>query len=236
MPRPRSRVRYQAAPGLAPTRPADARVVPTVDPWTAGEMFVSPHVEERRRGFAILCGSDSARASALTLHLLASRIDEPDLALRMQIAHVLGDYFELRGREFRYPPEVRGAVSGHLRKFDRSQVLALLELHAARRAGSLPARAESLRRLFERIPDASAQLVRIAGDRQLALPLRQAAIESVGLVGFLDARPALEGLKLRLEGRQAGQLTMLFAPSDLPEDAALLPALKDTLYLLDHDE
>lgn len=212
------------------------RAVPTVDPWTAGEMFVSPHVEERRRGFAILCGTEAARASALTSHLLASRVDEPDLGLRAQIVHVLADYFEIREREHRYPPEVRGAVAGHLRKFDRPQVLALLDLHRAGREAKIALRPDVLVRICERIPNASVLLTHIAGDRSAPMPLRQSAIELVGQVGFTDAYPALQGLLLRLEGRRAGQLTMLFAPSDWPEDQALLPALRETLGVLVEDQ
>jgi hypothetical protein len=220
---------------MAATR-APARVVPAVDPWTAGEMFVSAHVEERRRGFAILNGSEAARRSALTPHLLASRLDELDLWLRAEIVHALADYYEIRGREHRYPPELRGAVTGALRKFDRAQVQALLELHHAAREGVLPLRPEALSRLLERMPAASPLLARLAGDRGFPLPLRQSAVEAIGQVGFTDARPALEGLLARIEGRLAGQLTMLFAPSDWPEDRALLPALKTALARLQDDD
>jgi hypothetical protein len=230
VPRPRSRVHYSSAAGLAPARVV-SRAVPTVDPWTAGEMFISPHSEERRRGLALLCGTEVTRSSPLTIHLLASRIDEPDLALRAQIVTALADYFEIREREYRYPPEVRGLVAGQLRRFERPQLVALLELYEAGIA-----RAQCLLRLAERIPNASSLLTRIAGDRAQPLALRQAAIELIGLVGFTDACPVLEGLRLRLEGRRAGQLTMLFAPSDWPEDQALLPALRQTLGLLAEDE
>lgn len=235
MPRPRSRVRYQASPGLTATRAA-ARLVPAVDPWTAAEMFVSAHVEERRRGFAILNGSEAARRSALTPHLLASRVDEPDLELRAEIVQALADYFEIRGREFRYPPELRGAVTAAVRKFDRAEIQALLELHHAAREGRLALRPEALVRLWERLPTASPTLTRLAGERGWPLPLRQAAIEAIGQVGFTDAAPVLEGLLARIEGRRAGQLTMLFAPSDWPEDQALLPALRDTLTRLQDDD
>jgi hypothetical protein len=235
MPRPKSRVRYSATTGLAPAR-LSPRAVPTVDPWTAGEMFVSPHVEERRRGLALLCGSEAARTSTLTPHLLASRLEEPDLALRAQIVQALADYFEIRGREFRYPPEVRSAVAAHIRRFDRPQVLALLELRAAAQAGRVALPPDGLRRLFERLPDASALLTRLAGDRELAVHLRAAAIEMIGHVGFTDAWAALEGLALRLEGRRAGQVPMLFAPSDRAGEEELLPALKQTLRLLEEDQ
>ena len=192
-------------------------------------MFISPHVEERRRGLAILCGSDAARRSSLTLHLLASRVDEPDLGLRAQIVHTLADYFEIREREYRYAPEVRGLVAGLLRRFDRGQMVALLELHQADNRERVGLRLDSLARLIERIPAASNLLTHIASDRGQPLALRESALELIGLVGFTDARPMLEGLLLRLDGRRAGQMTMLFAPSDWPEDQALLPALRQAL-------
>ena len=192
-------------------------------------MFISPHVEERRRGLAILCGSDAARRSSLTLHLLASRVDEPDLGLRAQIVQTLADYFEIREREYRYPPEVRGLAAGLLRRFDRAQMVALLELHQAGERERVGLRLDSLARLIERIPAASNLLTHIASDRGQPLALREAALGLIGLVGFTDARAVLEWLLLRLDGRRAGQMTMLFAPSDWPEDQALLPALRQAL-------
>lgn len=231
MSRPRSRTRYDLVVDRNPGR-LTPRVVPAVDPWLAGEMFVSAHIEERRRGFAILFGSDAARRSPLTPQLLASRVDEPDLPLRVQILHALSDYFEIRGREYRYPPEMRALVGGHLRKFDRPQVLAVAEAHRAARNNTVRVREESLARLLERIPNAAVHLTRLAGDRSLRVGLRESAVELIGVVGFTDALDALEGLQLRLEGRRAGQLKMGFAPSDNPDEQKLLPALKETLRLL----
>ena len=231
MPRPRSRTRYDLLVDRTPGR-LTPRVVPAVDPWLAGEMFVSAHIEERRRGFAILFGSEAARRSPLTPQLLASRVDEPDMPLRVQILHGLADYFEIRGREYRYPPEMRALVAGHLRKFDRQQVLALVEAHCAGANRTVRVREESLARLLERIPNAALHLTRMAGDRSLRIGLRQSAIELIGLVGFADAVESLGGLLLRIEGRRAGQLTLGFAPSDNPDEQYLLPALKDTLRLL----
>lgn len=195
-------------------------------------MLVSPHVEERRRGFALLCGREESRRSPLAAYLLAARVAEPDLALRAQIVTALAEYFELRGREFRYPAELRAAVTAYLRHYDRPEVIALLELHHAGRHGQVSLPAEALIHLFERVPGTADLLVRLAADRSLLLELRQAAIDVTGLVGFVAARSALEGLQLRIAGRRAGQLNMVFAPSDWPEDEALLPVLADTLRLL----
>lgn len=202
----------------------------------AGEMFVSPHVEERRRGFALLVGSEIARRSPLTQHLLASRVDEPDVPLRAQIIQAVADYFEVRGREYRYPPEIRAAVAGHLRKYDRPQVLALLETHRLPEEAGLNLSPESLSRLLERVPNASQHLTRLAGDKTVGMELRCAAVELIGRVGFTDAVSTLEGLEARIEGRRAGQLTMLFAPPEHPDEATLLPTLKEALsQLTDND-
>ncbi len=235
MPRPRSRVHFNFSRELPAAR-LTSRVIPSVDPWMAGEMFVSPHIEERRRGFAILFGSEAARRSPLTPQLLASRVDEPDLPLRVQIVQALADYFEIRGREYRYPPEIRAVVVGHLRKFERAHLLALLELRRARPDGVVKLRPESLVRLVERIPNASTHLMRLAGDRTVALDFRGAAIELIGQVGFTDALSVLAGLEARLEGRRAGQIAMTFAPADNPDEQTLLPALKETLRALKENE
>jgi hypothetical protein len=230
MSRPRARVQYQlAVVEPTPTR-LPQRVVPAVDPWVAGEMFFSPHVQERRRGLALLLGSEVTRRSPLVPQLLMARVDEPNLGLRTQIIRALSDYFEVRERQYRYPPEIRAVVVGCLRKFDRPQWLALLELQASAEPARLDP--EALKALLERIPDASTRLAQLAGDRLVAPDWRCAAVGVIGQVGFTDTLPLLAGLEMRLQGCTAGQLSLGFAPSDPPEDQALLPALKDTLRRL----
>jgi len=218
----------------APRPPARLapRVIPSVDPWVAGEMFVSPHIEERRRGFAILQGAEAVRRSHLTIQLLSSRVDEADLALRAQIVQALAGYFEVRGLDYRYPAEVRAVVASHLRKYERPQLLALLELHRAARSGQVYLASDALTRLLERVPNAATQLVKLASDRGLAVQLRREAIELIGRVGFTDAKQALQGLEARIAGRRAGQIAMAFAPSDHADEQQLLPILRLTLQLL----
>ena len=230
MPRPRSRVQYRVAATEPPSVRLPQRVVPAVDPWIAGEMFFSPHVQERRRGLALLLGSETTRRSPLVPQLLLVRLEEPDLGLRAQILQALSDYFEVRERQFRYPPEVRAVVVGCLRKFDRPQWLALLELQSSDLAARLGP--EALKALLERIPDAAAQLAQLASDRSVVSNWRCAAIEIIGQAGFTDTLPLLAGLEIRLTGCLAGQLALDFAPPDPLEDQALLPALRDALQRL----
>ena len=235
MPRPRSRVQYQqlAVVEPAPTR-LPQRVIPAVDPWVAAEMFFSPHVEERRRGLALLLGSEATRRSPLVPQLLMARLDEPNLCLRTQIFQALSDYFEVRDRTYRYPSDIRAVVVGCLRKFDQPHLFALLELQCARSLTGLCL--ETLKVLLERIPDASARLARLVGDRTVGLDLRCAAVELIGQAGFTDAWPVLAGLEIRLAGRTAGQLTLDFAPTDQPEDQALMPVLQEALRRLRESE
>lgn len=211
------------------------RVVPSVEPWVAGEMFVSQHLQERARGFAILTGSEGLRRSPLTVQLLAARLDEADLGLRCQVIQAIGDYFELRGSEYRYPAEVRAGVAAQLRKFDRPQMQYLLEAHLASREGAGRLTLEAEAHVLERVPAASVVLVKLAGDRSVAVHIRRAAIELLGKIGFTDSLSALEGLLARIAGRQAGQLAMAFAPADYADEGSLLPALQTTIDILRED-
>lgn len=230
MPRPRSRVKFQSVAAASPLRLRPR--IPAIDLWTAGEMFVSPHVEERRRGLAILVGTELARASNLTLHLLAARVVDPDLRLRADIVQTLAAYFEKRGLIYRYPADVRAALSNELRQLERPHLLALVELQYASTTQGLVALAPHWWLLIDRIPHAAAHLLRFVTDHGLALPLRCAALELIGLVGFVEAIVPLAGLEARLAGRQAGQLAMRFAPADYAEAEALLPTLRATLQRL----
>jgi hypothetical protein len=166
----------------------------------------------------------------LVPHLLHARFDEPDLGLRAQIIQALSDYFEVRERQYRYPPEVRAVVVGCLRKFDRPHWLALLELQSSNPAARLGL--DALKALLERIPDASACLAQLACDRSVAAALRCTAIEIIGQAGFTDTLASLAGLEMRLTGCTAGQLSLGLAASETPEDQALLPALQDALRRL----
>lgn len=237
MPRPRSRVQYQevalpVSPAPAPARLATPRVIPAVDPWLAGEMFVSQHVEERRRGFAILLGSETVRQSHLTTQLLVARLDEPDVSLRTQIIQALADYFEVRGNEYRYPPKLRAAVAGHLRKFGRTHLCLLLETCHAPSPEASPIHLASLPALIERIPDASTQLARLAGDRTLALATRRAALSLIEQMCLADTLPTLEGLVARLDGQTAGQLALTLPAADSPDDPCLVALLHNVLLHL----
>ena len=211
------------------------RTVPSVDPWIAGEMFVSQHLQERVRGFAILLGSEGLRRSPLTVQLLTARLDEADLGLRCQIIQAIGDYFELRGSEYRYPAEVRAGVAAQLRKFDRPEMQALLEAHLAAHEGAGRLTLDAQAHVLERVPAASALLVKLAYDRSVAVHIRRAAIDLLGKIGFTDALSALEGLQSRIAGRQAGQLAMAFAPADYADEGSLLPILQTTLDILRDD-
>jgi len=198
------------------------------DPWLAAERFVSPDLQLRREGLAVLAADGGRRFSPLVVCLLASRLDEPDLILRGRIVGALARCFEAVGSTYTAPKETREFLSDLLSRLARPQMERLLEVAGPsgnRNGGESASIAGAVTTLLDRIPQAPALLTKIAADRLAAFPTRYAAIAALGELGALEALPALEGLKSRVEGQKAGQLAMAFAPPPNPGDDKLLDIL-----------
>ena len=75
-------------------------------------------------------------------------------------------------------------------------------------------------------------LVKIMSDRKISFDFRRQAIIFIGVVGFLEAIPALEKFENRLESRMNGQKTMSFAPPSVSDENSLLPVIETTLAML----
>ena len=86
--------------------------------------------------------------------------------------------------------------------------------------------------LFNLCSQSGESLVKIMYDRKIPFELRRQAIIFIGLVGFLEALPALEKFENRLESRMNGQKTMPFAPPSISDENSLLPVIQTTLALL----
>lgn len=204
-----------------------------IDPWSAAEKFVSPAPQARREALAILVADRDLLFSPLVGFLLVSRIDEPELSLREQIACALARCFEADDLLSATPKETRDYLATLLRRAGRPQVERLLEIFGDG-VGRRSARAVVT--LLDRIPEAPTLLTKIAADRLAPFATRFAAILTLGELGAMGALPALEGLQTRIEGQRAGQMAMTFAPPSTPEDDKLLEALKTTITTLREDE
>jgi hypothetical protein len=207
------------------------------DPWLAAEWFVSPDTESRRQGLDALTRTDRLLFSPLVMHLLVSRLDEPDLELRCRIVVRLARCLQPPEPDTAAGRAAREHLAGLLRRFNRMQVEWLLEADAGL---AEPGRYRLVQRpalaLLDRLPNVAGTLTRIAADGAVAMPTRAAAVAALGELGVIEALPALEGLKTRLEGQAAGQMPMAFAPGSGPAEEELIGPLKAAIDLLLENE
>lgn len=99
-------------------------------------------------------------------------------------------------------------------------------------ANAFPDAESKIASLFNLCSQSGENLVKIMSDRKISFELRRQAIIFVGIVGFLEAIPALEKFEKRLESRMSGQKTMAFAPPTVSDENSLLPVIQTTLTML----
>lgn len=195
--------------------------------WSAAEDLVSPDLTMRLKGFEKLLELNAPRLSPLITYLLATRIMDPDINLRVRIVKALGELLML-DKEGRVTPEpVRKYLMTYLNQMRTRPIFSLLEV-----GSQYPIEKENIARLLNACPNAGRHLADILSDRNAPMAIREQAALFIGLVGYLDAIPALERLSSRLESRISGQQAMSFAPTAVSQETKLLPTIRDTLTLL----
>jgi hypothetical protein len=198
---------------------------PTV--WGAAEELTAPEVETRRVALKRLAELNAIRLSPLVAYLVATRLLEPDPALRKMVVRFLGDVF-VTDEEGRPAPEiVIRHLTAYLAQMRTRQIVAILQIAALDKISETAAA-----HLFNACPYGGGQLVEIAGDRKVALPIRQEAVGMIGLVGYLEALPTLERLEARMSTRLSGQQSMSFAAPSGPDESVLLPAVQNAINIL----
>lgn len=198
---------------------------PTV--WSAAESLADPDAPTRRAGLAQLIELNAPRLSALVAYLIATRISDPDLEMRHQVVLVLGDLLVIDKEGHAADESVRQVITTYLSQMRTRTVFSLLQV-----AEKYPDADVQFTRLFNACPYAGEHLVEILSDRNNTLSVRKKAIDLVGLVGYLDAIPALERLEARLQTRLIGQQAMPFAQSASLDESELLPAIQGAINSL----
>jgi hypothetical protein len=198
---------------------------PTV--WGAAEELTSPEIEIRRSALERLAALNAIRLSPLIAYLVATRVYEPDLNLRKRVVQFLGDVLAPDEDGLPAPESVTRHLLAYLTQMRTRQILALLQVAAFDAITET-----SAARLFNACPYGGNQLAGIAGDRKVPMDIRREAARMIGLVGYLDALPALERLEARLNARLKGQQSMPFAPPSGPDESELLPVVQNALTLL----
>ncbi|RPI33421.1 MAG: hypothetical protein EHM70_06060 [Chloroflexota bacterium] len=195
--------------------------------WGALENLTDPHLAARKRAVERLEELGAARVSPLVAYMLATRLVDPDIQLRSRVARILGDVLSPDEHGQTTPDNVCSRLNAYLAQMRIPAILDLIEIVINK-----PALGSYVARLLNACPYAGDHLAEILADRKIPLPVRDRAARFIGMVGFLDAIPALERMQTRLETRLSGQQAMPFAPPPVPNETDLLPAIQVALDLL----
>jgi hypothetical protein len=196
--------------------------------WNAAEDLVAPEAVFRREALNRLVQMNAPRLSPLVAYLVATRLSDPDLEMRCQAAQVLGSLLTLDKDGHTADEKVRQYIASYLSQMRTRLVYSLLQV-----VEKFAEADENVVRLFNLCPYAGEHLVDILNDRTNPLSIRKKAIYFAGLVGYLDAIPALERIEARLEARFTGQQSMPFVPSGaVSDEGELLPEIQQALLTL----
>lgn len=195
--------------------------------WGAMEALVSLEPEASKAGLEKLEELNAARFSPLVAYTLVTRLTEPNLELRARIVRMLSDVL-LADRQGKLAPEpVRSLVKSQLALMRTRQIFSLLQVTDYEASMEAP-----VARLLNACVYAGNHLGDILADRNMPLTIRLLSVKMIGLVGYVDAIPALERILARLESRLHGQGSMPFAAPAEETESALIPALQTTLRIL----
>ena len=195
--------------------------------WGALEDLIAPKSSLRLAAIERLSQLRAPSLSGLVVYLLATRLTDPDLTVRLRVIRALGEVFSTDERGQSASEVVKGVLSSYLADMHPWTVSCLVEASIFE-----PSAISQIARLLNYCPKAASHLADILTDRKASLEERRRAAELIGKVGYLEAVPALERLQVRLAARLRGQQSMPFAPPPTPDEAELLPVVEQALRLL----
>ena len=194
--------------------------------WSAAEDLTTASLELRRDALDRLLQLNAPRFSPLIAYLLHTRITEPDLGLRKEIIQALSDILTPDDEGNPSPEDVRASLRYHLSRMRTRQIFSLLQVLVED-----PRMETAVARLLNACPYAGLHLADILADHTAPFEVRVQAVRMIGVVGYLDALPALERQEARLEARYNGQRAMPFAPP-ASNEVDLLPEIHRAQALL----
>lgn len=195
--------------------------------WQAAENLAAGDVELRRKSLDELLKSGAHRVSPLVAYLFATRLFDPNMEIRTKIVAALANLMR-RNEDGTYAADgVRSQVTSALSYFDERGLVAIIEV-GINQSDRMP----DVEKLVKYSPHAGKFLKKVAADRSAALGMRQAAVQLLGQIGYVDALSELERLRNRIETRQAGQKSMPFAPSGSSNEVNLLSDLQKSILAL----
>jgi hypothetical protein len=195
--------------------------------WNALELLSSPQVDVRHQAMDQILGLDAHCLSPMVAYMVTTRIEDQDVGLRFRAVEAVGQVLRACNGNGGTPNDIRQAVVPYLSQMRRRKIYGLLQI-----LESHPSAESDVAALLNACSFAGSTLALIFLDRKLSLEIRRQAIIFTGIVGFLDAIPALERLADRLESRMNGQRKMPFAPPSDKDEKSLLSAVQGALRML----
>jgi len=195
--------------------------------WKSVENMAAQKSKTRHEALDELLKVNAPRLSPLVAYILASRLKDPDLSIRARIVETLANVLRLDENGNPAPDQVRNYLAAYLSQLEQSVVVAILKVGVSERETK-----SHIAKLLNFCPTAGKYLCKILADRSCNIEIRQLAVYFIGLIGFVEALPALERLYNRIESRQDAQKIMPFAPPTIAGEALLLAEIKATISIL----
>jgi len=203
----------------------DAELFPAI--WNALEGLASTDAPSRQFAMDKILEMDAHRLSPMVAYMLATHLEDQDIDLRFRVSQAIGRVLSSSNGSGPASPEVRQAITAYLSRMRRRKIYSLLQIVEYH-----PSAESDIAVLLNSCSYAGSTLAAIFSDRKTPFEIRCQAINFTGIVGFLDAVPALERLADRLETRMNGQRSMSFAPPSDKDEKSLLPVVQAALRVL----
>jgi len=195
--------------------------------YDAAEAVISSDRAIRWSGVERLTEMQAGRLSPLVGYLLATRLDEPDLELRVQIIKALAVLLEKDDQGQLPKSAVYQSVVGFMAGIRTRTVFSLLQA-----VDFDPSIEPMAAKLLGNCSFAGTHLAEIMANRNAPVAIRIQAVHFIGRIGYLDALASLERQVTRMESRRNGNNGMLGDNLDGDDEADLLASMKEALETL----
>jgi hypothetical protein len=195
--------------------------------WQAAENLVNRSTEKRHAALDELLRLGAPRISPLVAYLVAARLGDTDISLRVRVVEVLANILRPDESGNSAPEKVREYIISYLLSFESGDIIDLLEV------GILDDSVKGhIARLLNFCPNAGKYLSQVFEERTLPVEIRRLAVDFIGQIGFVEALPVLERIFRRLQSSQKGQKSMPFAPGPFGDERQMLPEIRVAIALL----
>ena len=188
--------------------------------WEAAELFISPDLSERKKGFERLVELGAVKQHPVIVFILASRLSVPDLSVRSFIVRVLAGLLEESKATQDQLEDSKYILINYLSQISSKDVFSLLEL-----AEVDPPSKDYVVQLLCSCASAGDLLKSIVINRDNPIELRLLSLDIIGKVGYLEALNDLERMERRIRNKGMKENSHSF-------EAELLRNLEATIQLL----